>query len=121
MIPQTTFTSKRMQNVVHLIYALDKMIPIFIEKMQDENYHIFMCEIALELESQYLRDLVKDFLKKDRPTFNYWVANNYSAEIINPNNFKVFLRSRPGYTEKTLNNIRLHYLQNTLENLKRLI
>jgi hypothetical protein len=118
---EITFTSKRMQEVVHLCYAFEKMIPMFIEQMETAPTHVFMCLVAKNLESNYLRDLVREFLKKDRPTFNYWVANNYSAEIINSNNYEVFLCSRPGFTEKTLNNIRLHYLENTLENLKRLL
>ena len=110
-----------MQEVVQLCYAFENMIPIFMDQMETAPTHVFMCLIAKELESRYLRDLVRDFLQKDRPTFNYWVAANYSAEIINPNNYEVFLCSRPGFTEKTLNNIRLHYLETTLENLKRLL
>jgi hypothetical protein len=123
MLPQTDNLNKTMKEVTHLVYALEKMIPMYMLEVEAEqqNLHIFMCQIANKLESRYLQDLMRDFLKKDRPTFNYWVSENYTANIINPPMYSVFLCVRPGYDVRKLNEIRFLYLHHLLLNFRKLL
>jgi len=114
---------KTMTEVTHLVYALEKMIPMYMQEVDKEqqNLHIFMCEVANRLESIYLQDLMRDFLRKDRPTFNYWVEQNYTKDIINPPLYSVYLCSRPGYDVKKLNEIRFLYLHHLLLTFRKLL
>ena len=123
MLPQTDNLNKTMTEVTHLVYALEKMIPMYMQAVADEqqNLHVFMCQVAGKLESTYLQDLMLDFIKKDRPTFNYWVAENYTKDIINPDNYRVFLCARLGYDVRKLNEIRFLYLNHLLLQFRKLL
>jgi hypothetical protein len=123
MLPNTDNLTKTMKEVTHLVYSLEKMIAMYMQEQEKEqqNLHIFMCEIANKLESRYLQDLMRDFLKKDRPTFNYWVTENYTKDIINPPMYSVFLCARQGYDVKKLNEIRFLYLHHLLTNFRNLL
>jgi hypothetical protein len=119
---QTQTLNKTMTEIKHLIYCLEKMIPMYMVEVDKEpkDMHVFMCQIARNLESEYHRNLMLDYLQKDRPTFNYWVKENFTYEIINPNNYEVFLCSRPGYDVAKLNEIRFLYLYHLLTKFKTL-
>jgi hypothetical protein len=123
MLPNTDNLNKTMKEVTHLVYALEKMIPLYMQAVENEhqNLHVFMCQVAGKLESTYLQDLMLDFLKKDRPTFNYWVEQNYTKDIINPPMYSVFLCARKGYDVKKLNEIRFFYLNHLLLNFRKLL
>ena len=123
--PMTTQEKKlkTIKEVTDLVYGLEKMIPMYMIAVENEhqNLHVFMCQVARKLESNYLQELMLDFFKKNRPTFNYWVEQNYTKDIINPEPYRVFLCARKGYDEKKLNEIRFLYLHHLLLNFRNLL